>query len=139
MVHKSSIIPGLSKFIDESILVHYPPSSMKRIIIASGVSLYLKENEGVIDTLVSNPLFATLGVVNSSGMVDIDKLRETLKSEISKAGFMRLTLPVIGDIDFTTEDIDTLYRYISEANNMTQKPTVQQIPGTTTLINGGVY
>ena len=136
MVHKSRIIPGLSKFVDEAILVHYPPTSMKRILAASGVSLFLKGNEGIVDSLVSNPMIVSLGVVTPDGMVDVDKLRSVLKSEIQKAGYMRISLPILGDIDFTAEDIDTLYRFITEMN--TTQPTTSGIPATT-IVNGGVY
>ena len=137
MIHKSSLLPGVSKFIDENILAHYPPTSMKRILMAGAISLYLKQNEGMIDSLTSNPLFTSLGVVKDSGMIDIETVRDTLRNEINKAGFMRLTLPIVGDVDFTTEDVDALYKFIVEANT-----TVPQIPSTTSLpvtTNGGIY
>ena len=137
MIHKSSLLPGVSKFIDENILAHYPPTSMKRILMAGAISLYLKQNEGMIDSLTSNPLFTSLGVVKDSGMIDIETVRDTLRNEINKAGFMRLTLPIVGDVDFTTEDVDALYKFIVEANT-----TVPQIPSTTSLpvtTNGCIY
>lgn len=134
MVHKSSIIPGLSRFIDESILVHYPPTSMKRILIASGISLYLSGNEQVVDTLLANPILSTLRVSNSNGMIDIDKVRNAVRPEVEKAGFMRITVPVMGDIDLTVDDIDTLYRYIIEASNSS---VTTNLPPR--LSNGEVY
>lgn len=138
MVHKSSLIPGFSRFIDESVLAHYSPTSMKRIIMAGAVSLYIKRNEGIVDTLTSNPLFAGLGVVEDAGMINIDPIRDVLKSEINKAGFMRVTVPMVGDIDFTSEDIDALYKYIVEAN--TQSITSTPTTSPTLLVNnGGVY
>lgn len=140
MVHKSSLIPGLSKFIDENILAHYAPTSMKRIMMAGAVSLYLKKNEGIVDTLTNNPLFAGLGVVQDNGNIDIEPLRDALKSEINKAGFMRLSIPMVGDIDFTVDDVDALYRYIIDANSSavttSSVPAVSQTP---TLNNGGIY
>ena len=135
MVHKSSILPGVSKFIDEGVLAHYPPTSMKRILMAGAVSLYLKQNEGVVETLTNNPLVSGLGIVKSDGMVDIDTLRDVLKKEINKAGFMRISLPMIGDIDFTTDDIDMLHRFITEANTASTTPALT-MPH---ISNGGVY
>jgi hypothetical protein len=134
MVHKSSIIPGLSRFIDESILVHYPPTSMKRILIASGISLYLSGNEQVVDTLLANPIISALGVSNSNGMIDIDKVRNAVRPEVEKAGFMRITVPVMGDIDLTVDDIDTLYRYITEVSNSSVTTSLPP-----KISNGGVY
>ena len=127
MVHKSSILPGLTRFIDESVLSHYEPTSIKRILMAGAVSLYLKKNERIVDTLVSNPLVSGLGVVTADGMVDLESLRDSLKKEINKVGFMRLSLPMVGDIDFTTEDIDMLYKFISEANTSYQPVPNQQL------------
>lgn len=117
MVHKTSIVPALSQFIDEVILSHYPPTSMKRILAAGGISLYLKQNVNMIDNLTSNPLFAGLGVSTSDGMIDIDAIKDVIKPEINKAGFMRISLPIIGDVDFTAEDVDTLYKHIITANS----------------------
>jgi hypothetical protein len=137
MVHKSSVVPGLSRFIDESVLSHYPPTSMKRILMAGAVSLYLKQNEGLVDTLTSNPLFTALGVVDSSGMIDLDKIRDVLKTEIKKAGFVRLTVPFAGDIDFTLDDVDLLYRMISEEYSRTV--TTPQTLTAPIAPSGGIY
>lgn len=135
MIHRSSIIPGFSKFIDENILAHYPATSMKRILMAGAISLYLKQGESLVDTLISNPLVTNLGIVKQDGMIDIDTVKETLKNEINKAGFMRVSVPMVGDIDFTPEDADALYKFILEANTMsTQSPITQ-----TSVSNGGIY
>lgn len=142
MVHKSSFIPGISRFIDESVLSHYPTNSMKRILMAGAVSIYLKQSNNIIDTLASNPLFTGLGVMESNGNVNIEVLRDALKGEIQKAGYMRLSIPMIGDIDFTTEDVDTLYKFIAEADskNAVTLPSTTQTPSpNTSNYNGGVY
>jgi hypothetical protein len=143
MVHKSSIVPGLSRFIDENILSNYAPTSMKRILMAGAVSLFLKQNESAVDTITSNPLFTGLGVVNDRGLIDIDAITSTLKNEVNKVGFMRVSIPLVGDIDFTSDDLDALNRFIVEANTQGSQPltafpqaTVQPHSMTT---NTGVY
>ena len=139
MVHKSSLIPGLSRFIDENILAHYPVNSMKRIMMAGAVSLYIKKNEGIVDQLARSPLFTELGVIQENGMIDIDPIRDTLKLEINKVGFMRLSLPMIGDIDFTTDDVDALYRDITEANTQSTKTIAPSQPQLSNVNPIGVY
>ena len=139
MVHKSSLIPGFSKFIDENILAHYPATSMKRILMAGAVSLYLKQGEGLVNILLSNPLITTLGVTKSDGMIDVETIRDTLKYEINKAGFMRVTFPMVGDIDFTAEDIDALYKFIVETNTQVNTITNPIKPTLPTISNGGIY
>lgn len=116
MVHKSSIIPGLSQFLDNSVLAHYPPTSMKRIIAAGAVALYLKQNSNIVDQIISNPIISALGVSTSNGMVDLDALRDVYKNEIAKAGFMRIHFPILGDVDFTSEDIELLHKCIMNAD-----------------------
>ena len=107
MVHKTSLIPGLSKFIDSSILAQYPSTSMKRIIGAGALSLYLNQSNGSIDNFLS-----ALGLVSDDNMVKLESARDVLKNEITKAGFMRIHFPILGDVDFTSEDVDKLYQDI---------------------------
>ena len=138
MVQRCSLIPGISKFIDENVLAQYPVNSMKRILMAGAVSLYLKQNEGIVESMISNPLFTGLGVVKDDGLIDLDPVKDVLKSEINKAGFMRISIPVIGDIDFTPEDVDALYKSIVEANTQLTQP--RTIPNQLPVINnGGIY
>jgi hypothetical protein len=136
MVHKSAIIPGLSTFIDNSILAQYPPNSMKRILGAGAISLFLNQNTNVIDNLLANPMVKSLNIVNDHGMINLELLRDYLKTEINKVGFMRITLPLLGEIDFVADDVDMLYSDIVAAstNQIAQPPAGQQItqPAATT-------
>ena len=54
---------------------------------------------------------------------------------------MRLSIPMIGDIDFTTDDVDTLYRFIIDADSTKPKPLTGVTAPNSTLLNtnGGVY
>lgn len=126
MVHKSDIIPGLSKFLDENVLAHYPPTSLKRIAAAGALALYLKRNTTVVDSIVGNPLFAGLGITNNEGMVDLDILRDVYKDEIEKAGFLRIHFPMLGDVDFTRDDVDALYRNIMAVSSPSMSVTTPQ-------------
>jgi hypothetical protein len=117
MVHKTYIIPGLSKFIDTSILSQYPPTSLKRILAAGAISLYLQQNSNLIDVVVNNPLFTGLKIIDEHNMMNIELVRDVLKSEINKAGYMRIKFPILGDVDFTADDIDTLYSNIMAVSN----------------------
>jgi hypothetical protein len=123
MVHKTDIIPGLSKFIDANVLAHYPPSSLKRIAAAGAIALYLKQNTAIVDTVINNPLFSGLGVSTHDGMIDLDLLRDVYKNEITKAGFLRIHFPMLGDVDFTPEDVDALYAAIMSISPPASMPS----------------
>jgi hypothetical protein len=116
MVHKSDIIPGLSKFLDATVLAQYPPTSLKRIAAAGALALYLNRNASIVDSIINNPVISELGVSNAEGMVDIDILKDVYKAEIARAGYLRISFPLLGDVDFTPEDVDVLHRYISEVS-----------------------
>jgi hypothetical protein len=117
MVHKTYIIPGLSSFIDKTILAQYAPTSLKRILASGAIAIYLHQNTGLIDQILTNPLFSGLHLSDESGMVNIELIRDTLKSEISKVGFMRIKFPILGDVDFVAEDVDSLYTSIMTISN----------------------
>ena len=92
--------------------------------MAGGISLYLKRNSDMIDQLLANPMFSGLGVSTPDGMIDVECLRDVLKEEIRKVGFMRITFPIVGDVDFTTDDVDTLYKYLTQIETSTPVPPV---------------
>ena len=125
MVHKSYIIPGLSKFIDASILSQYAPTSLKRIIAAGAISIYLQQNSGLVDTVLKNPMFSGLKIHDSNtGMINLELIRDVLKSEINKVGYARISLPILGDVDLTSEDMDLLYSNIMSISNTPQSITL---------------
>jgi hypothetical protein len=117
MVHKTSILPGLSTFIDQAVLSQYAPTSFKRIAAAGAIALYLKQNSNIVDIILNNPIVSALHVSTDDGMVNIDTLRMVYKEEIRKAGFMRINFPILGNVDFTENDIDTLYQLIMSVSN----------------------
>ena len=112
MIHKSYILPGLSQFIDKTVLSQYPPTSVKRILASGAIALYLNRKSDIVDTVLNNPMISSLGISTPDSMVDLEALRDVYKAEIAKAGFMRIHFPILGDVDFTAEDVDTLYRII---------------------------
>lgn len=123
MVHKSYIIPGLSTFIDKTVLSQYAPTSLKRILAAGAIAIYLQQNANLVDYVINNPLFGGLKLCDDSGMINIEIIRDVLKSEINKVGFMRIKFPILGDVDFTADDMDTLYTSIVSLSNTPQSIT----------------
>ena len=113
MVHKASIIPALSEFLDNAVLAQYPPTAMKRIVAAGAIALFLNQNSNMVDNIINNPLIAGLGVSTSDGLIDIDTLYDIYKKEIAKAGYMRVNFPLLGDVDFTVDDLTSLYNILN--------------------------
>jgi hypothetical protein len=127
MVHKTSIIPGLSAFLDAHVLSQYAPTSLKRIAAAGAIAIYLNHNNNIVDIVLNNPLFVGMGISSSDGMINIEKLRDIYKDEINKVGFARINFPLLGPVDFTADDLDALYQCIMSINTTTS-PNAAIIP-----------
>lgn len=50
--------------------------------------------------------------IMKNNMVDIDRLCIELKKSFSKTGTMTVNFPIVGDIRFSVDDIDTLKDYV---------------------------
>jgi hypothetical protein len=126
MIHKSNIIPGLAKFIDSSVLSQYPPTSLKRIGAAGAIALYLNKNATLIDKILKHPMISAMDITDEAGMVDIETLRDVYRKEINRAGFLRVHLPILGNVDFTGEDLDSLYRILQSIDAASTSSTLNQ-------------
>lgn len=113
MLYKfEKVVDGIAKYIDSEIYsgMNDVQELMARIVIGR-----LIENENAIKgNLVNNGIIRTFGFVDSEGMVDVDGLRSDLKKEIERKGKLSISLPMFGKFTFTPEDVDVLYRYITE-------------------------
>ena len=112
-------------------------TSIKRIVAAGAIALYLQQNNSIVDNIINNPLVSGLGLSTDAGMVNIETLRDIYKQEVQKVGFMRLRVPLLGDIDFTSDDIDTLYNCIVSVNCSATQPSIASPQQTSSAIPQG--
>ena len=68
--------------------------------------------ENIKGMLMSNGFAKTLCLVDSDGMVDVDRLLNDIRREIERKGSIEFTVPMIGKMKFTAVDVDLLYGYI---------------------------
>ncbi len=113
MLYKfEKVVDGIAKYIDSEIYsgMNDVQELMARIVIGR-----LIDNENTIkSSLVNNGIIRTFGFVDSEGMVDVDGLRSDLKKEIERKGKLTISIPMFGKLTFVPEDVDVLYRYITE-------------------------
>jgi hypothetical protein len=55
-----------------------------------------------------------LGIIDKDGNVDIETIYAELQNQASKTPAI-IPIPMIGEIRLTSEDVDSLYRYIMNA------------------------
>lgn len=111
MVTVKQVQSGIVRYVDSDLLPHL--DGMKKI----GLGIYMglaSENIGAaIQKYKDHPAVAMLNVVTGDGMVDIDKVYAVAKPMFEQK--QSIDLPLIGRVTFDGDDVEKLYRYISEA------------------------
>lgn len=111
MVTVKQVQSGIVRYVDSDLLPHL--DGMKKI----GLGIYMglaSENIGAaIQKYKDHPAVAMLNVVTEDGMVDIDKVYAVAKPMFEQK--QSIDLPLIGRVTFDGDDVEKLYRYISEA------------------------
>lgn len=111
MVTVKQVQSGIVRYVDSDLLPHL--DGMKKI----GLGIYMglaSENIGAaIQKYKGHPAVAMLNVVTEDGMVDIDKVYAVAKPMFDQK--QSIDLPLIGRVTFDGNDVEKLYRYISEA------------------------
>ena len=104
---KEQFINGMITYIDNEVIAKLPTSG--KVLAGAAVTLAMK------GPLLNNAssIGEKLGVVNGDGLIDADSLAECLRDSMQKYGVIQLNYPLIGQLTFTTEDIDLARRYIA--------------------------
>lgn len=114
MVTIDKVEQGFSKFVDTDFIPSLNRSEVQGAIIAFGLGLAIRRFRAISEHYISNPAVQMLGVVDKSGNIDIDLLRDELKKAIPEGG-TRVEIPYIHkQIVLTKDDIDKLYAYTVE-------------------------
>lgn len=109
MVDKEQFIQGILTFIDEEIIPQLPASG--KWGLGTFLVLATSKYEQIFDSLVNNDFVKMLEITDGDN-VDIKRLSEALKKSASKYGKLTITLPVIGSLIFSADDVDKLEHYI---------------------------
>jgi hypothetical protein len=117
MVNAAQIKRGLGSFISREILPNIPGGTLKRVAVGTVMDLFLDNIEKSLADKDS-ALYGMLGIGDDSGNVDIHKLAETIKANMTDDG-MRIDLNVwgfkLGDMTLHRGDVDNLVRHITNA------------------------
>lgn len=115
MVTINQIEAGAVKYIDTEIApkipVNIPNGQLKKVAFLAGAAYAVRKN---VQQYAGHPLLTQLGAMDESGSIDLDGLLEAARGAIPKDGF-KVTVPILGDLTFFTEDLERLATYIKEA------------------------
>ena len=84
----------------------------RKILIGTAYILFVNRLDKVTEALTGSNVAKLLGVVDDTGMIDIDALQPALTEQIRQQGKLELDIPYIGILGFDSNDIDELFRYI---------------------------
>ena len=114
MVSIKQIEQGAVRYIDNEIApkipTNIPNGQIKKIAAVAGAAYAVKHG---LEKVTAHPALAAIGAVNGDGEVDLDGIAEMVRAQIPKEGF-KVTVPILGDLTFFTEDVERLVTYIKE-------------------------
>lgn len=105
-----TVLDGLNRYIDKEIYGNL--SDLQEILARLTVGRINQNAESIKNFLMTNGFCKTLCLVDSEGMVDIDRLLQDLKREIDRKGSIQVEIPMIGKLTFRAVDIDVLQNEI---------------------------
>lgn len=114
MVTKEQIKNGLLRYLDAEVLPALPTSG--KWVAGAAIILATSNFDRIYADLMTSPVIAALDI-SHDGLVDVDKLAGALKASAEKYGRMELSIPVIGRLYFSSDDVEKVKHAInSEAN-----------------------
>lgn len=105
-------INGILKYLNSEIYSRM--NEWQEMLARIAVSRMIGNVEGLKSSFVNNSFVKTFSVMDEHGNVDVDGLYRDLKTQIERKGKFSFSLPMFGNFTFTAEDVDKLYRMITE-------------------------
>ena len=101
-----NVLDGINRYIDREI---YSNLSDVQELVARVVMGRINQNsEAIKQSLMSNGFVKTLCIIDSDGMVDVERLLQDVRREMERQGSVQVEVPMIGKLTFKPEDADVL-------------------------------
>lgn len=110
-VEFEKVLDGLNRYIDREIYKNL--NDLQEMLARLTIGRINQNADGIKHYLMTNGFFKTLCIVDSDGMVDIERLLQDLRAEIERNGSITVDIPLIGKLTFRTSDIDMLRNEIT--------------------------
>lgn len=104
---------GAARYIDNEVIAKIPDKDG----VAAGFfgSLVVLSIGDMIGRLSDNKAMKFLGIIREDGTIHMERLRDAAKMSVRKKGTFPVDLPGAIHLTFSEEDVDILYRYITES------------------------
>ena len=104
------VVTGIINFADGEVLKKLPTSG--KWIVGTGIGLATGQIQNIIMQLQDNSIVKMLNIVDEEGNFDIDTISEKMKEAAIKYGNVKLSIPLVGNLTFSENDIELLKNYI---------------------------
>lgn len=109
MIPYNQVANGAVKYIDSEIVPKV--NGFSKIAVGVMLAEAVKRGDHIVERMKAMPMITMLGIVDEEGRVDVETIYEEMKKHISKEP-LRVELPMVGVLTFTTDDVDKLYAHI---------------------------
>lgn len=87
-------------------------NGINKWVIGIGAGAYLAQLDGVVNN--NKDMLEKLGVLLPDGTIDIETAYRLIKDQAIKQGKVTQNIPMIGDVIFSVDDVETFYRICKE-------------------------
>lgn len=105
---------GIAAYLDTEVMPAFHGEGWKRVLVGTTIALALNKSDRYFEMLKGNQMVQALGVIDADGDIDVETLVPIVKEQLSKES-MTLNIPMLGDLKFTSSDVDKLHDYIKTA------------------------
>lgn len=111
-VNANQITHGVANYFDNEIAPQI--DGLKKWVARAAAASAASKVPELLDKY--KDVLSLAGVTADNGMIDLDKVRDLFLEQARATGAVRQVFPMIGAINFTEHDIESLYRHISEVS-----------------------
>lgn len=104
------VMDGINRYIDSEIYANL--NDLQEMLARIVVGRINSSSDNIKTMLMSNGFLKTLAIIDSDGMVDVDRLMQDIRKVIERKGSIEFNVPMIGKMKFTPSDVDVLHNMI---------------------------
>lgn len=93
-------------------------TGLNQWLVMGAAGLLSGKFESISQEMLRSPLAKQLELVDDAGYIDIDKIKTAFDAAADKTGAVVQSIPFLGPVTFSKDDIQKLYVHIGKAAGM---------------------
>ena len=111
-VQFEKVIEAINKYLDQEIYCNL--NDIQELAARFTIGRLNDNADKLKQYMMSNGFVKTLCVIDSEGMIDVDRLLQDIRKEIERKNSIVVQIPFIGKLTFKSSDVDVLYNLIAK-------------------------